>query len=98
MAPHYEEAATELKKKNIKVAKVDCVDQADLCQTNGIQGYPSVPPSLYWYSIPSHYLYSTLKVYRNGTPAEYGGPRKADGIISYMVKYAASSFALSSQF
>ncbi|KAJ7095431.1 disulfide isomerase [Mycena belliarum] len=68
LAPHYEEAATALKDKNIKLAKVDCVDQADLCQANGIQGYP------------------TLKVYRNGTPAEYSGPRKADGIIQYMVK------------
>ncbi|KAJ7638856.1 thioredoxin-like protein [Roridomyces roridus] len=68
LAPHYEEAATELKTKNIKVAKVDCVDQADLCQSHGIQGYP------------------TLKVYRNGTPTDYTGPRKADGIISYMVK------------
>ncbi|KAJ6515851.1 thioredoxin-like protein [Mycena sanguinolenta] len=68
LAPHYEEAATALKEKNIKLAKVDCVDQADLCQTNGIQGYP------------------TLKVYRNGTPSDYTGPRKADGIISYMVK------------
>jgi len=68
LAPHYEEAATALKEKNIKVAKVDCVDQADLCQSNGIQGYP------------------TLKVYRNGTPTDYTGPRKADGIIIYMVK------------
>jgi protein disulfide-isomerase A1 len=42
LAPHYEEAATALKEKNIKIAKVDCVDQADLCQSNGIQGYPSV--------------------------------------------------------
>ncbi|VDB85407.1 unnamed protein product [Peniophora sp. CBMAI 1063] len=68
LAPHYEEAATELKKKNIKLAKVDCVDQAELCQAHGVQGYP------------------TLKVFRNGTPTDYSGPRKADGIISYMVK------------
>jgi len=27
-----------------------------------------------------------LKVFRNGTPQDYAGPRKADGIISYMVK------------
>ena len=40
LAPHYEEAATALKEKNIKLAKVDCVDQADLCQAKGIQGYP----------------------------------------------------------
>ncbi|KAJ7908319.1 thioredoxin-like protein [Mycena leptocephala] len=68
LAPHYEEAATALKGKNIKLAKVDCVDQADLCQANGIQGYP------------------TLKVYRNGTPTDYTGPRKADGIVIYMTK------------
>jgi protein disulfide-isomerase A1 len=68
LAPHYEEAATALKDKNIKLAKVDCVDEADLCQSKGIQGYP------------------TLKVYRKGEPTEYSGPRKADGIISYMAK------------
>ncbi|KAK7470599.1 protein disulfide-isomerase precursor [Stygiomarasmius scandens] len=68
LAPHYEEAATALKEKNIKLAKVDCVDQAELCQAWGVQGYP------------------TLKVFKNGTPTDYGGPRKADGIISYMVK------------
>lgn len=42
LAPHYEEAATALKEKNIKLAKVDCVDEADLCQSKGIQGYPWV--------------------------------------------------------
>jgi protein disulfide-isomerase A1 len=68
LAPHYEEAATALKDKSIKLAKVDCVDEADLCQLKGIQGYP------------------TLKVYRKGEPTEYSGPRKADGIISYMIK------------
>ncbi|KAH7926761.1 protein disulfide isomerase [Leucogyrophana mollusca] len=68
LAPHYEEAATALKEKNIKLAKVDCVDQADLCQTHGVQGYP------------------TLKVFRSGTPSDYTGPRKADGIVSYMIK------------
>jgi protein disulfide-isomerase A1 len=68
LAPHYEEAATALKEKNIKLAKVDCVEEADLCQAKGIQGYP------------------TLKVYRNGEHTDYSGPRKADGIISYMVK------------
>ncbi|KAI0081769.1 protein disulfide isomerase [Panus rudis PR-1116 ss-1] len=68
LAPHYEEAATALKEKGIKVAKVNCVDEADLCQSNGIQGYP------------------TLRVYRNGEYSDYQGPRKADGIISYMIK------------
>lgn len=40
LAPHYEEAATKLKEKGIKLAKVNCVDEADLCQENGVQGYP----------------------------------------------------------
>ena len=40
LAPHYEEAATALKDKDIKIAKVDCVDQPDLCQSFGVQGYP----------------------------------------------------------
>jgi protein disulfide-isomerase A1 len=68
LAPHYEEAATALKDKSIKLAKVDCVEEADLCQSHGIQGYP------------------TLKVYRKGVATDYNGPRKADGIISYMIK------------
>ncbi|KAG6868519.1 hypothetical protein C0993_001620 [Termitomyces sp. T159_Od127] len=68
LAPHYEEAATALKEKDITLANVDCVDQADLCQANDVQGYP------------------TLKVFKNGVPADYHGPRKADGIVSYMVK------------
>lgn len=70
LAPQYEEAATALKEKGIKLAKVDCTENADLCQANGVGGYP------------------TLKVFRNGTPKEYSGPRKADGIISYMNKQA----------
>jgi hypothetical protein len=45
LAPHYEEAATELKSKNIKLAKVDCTVEAELCQDFGIQGYPSVRTS-----------------------------------------------------
>ena len=47
LAPHYEEAATALKDKNIKLAKVDCVEEADLCQSNSIQGYPFVLSLLY---------------------------------------------------
>ncbi|KAI0320802.1 disulfide isomerase [Amylostereum chailletii] len=75
LAPHYEEAATALKEKDIKLAKVDCVDQADLCQSHGVQGYP------------------TLKLFRNGEPSEYGGNRKADGIISYMIKQSLPAVA-----
>lgn len=42
LAPEYEEAATELLKAGIKLAKVDCTENADLCQANGVGGYPYV--------------------------------------------------------
>lgn len=42
LAPQYEEAATTLKNTSIKLAKVDCVENADLCQANGVGGYPCV--------------------------------------------------------
>lgn len=85
LAPHYEEAATALKEREIKIAKVDCVDQADLCQANGIQGYPYVFTVLFILRA-AHYPSRTLKVYKKGESTDYTGPRKADGIISYMVK------------
>ncbi|KAH8815005.1 thioredoxin-like domain-containing protein [Xylogone sp. PMI_703] len=42
LAPEYEEAATTLKEKNIKLAKVDCTEEADLCQSYEVQGYPTL--------------------------------------------------------
>ena len=42
LAPEYEEAATSLKAKNIKLAKVDCTEQQDLCKEYGIEGYPTL--------------------------------------------------------
>ncbi|KAH9977793.1 disulfide isomerase [Lactifluus volemus] len=42
LAPHYEEAATTLKEKGIKLAKVNCVDEPDMCQSHGVQGYPTL--------------------------------------------------------
>ncbi|KIM52478.1 hypothetical protein SCLCIDRAFT_1163340 [Scleroderma citrinum Foug A] len=42
LAPEHEEAAKTLKEKNIKVAKVDCVDQAELCQAQDVHGYPTL--------------------------------------------------------
>ena len=42
LAPEYEEAATSLKEKDIKLAKVDCTEEADLCQTHGVEGYPTL--------------------------------------------------------
>ncbi|KAK3300963.1 protein disulfide-isomerase precursor [Chaetomium fimeti] len=42
LAPEYEEAATTLKEKDIKVVKVDCTEEADLCQQHGVEGYPTL--------------------------------------------------------
>ncbi|KAF9920074.1 protein disulfide-isomerase precursor [Linnemannia zychae] len=68
LAPEYEIAATKLKEIGIPIAKVDCTVETDLCQEQGIQGYP------------------TLKVFKEGTPSDYQGARKADAIISYLKK------------
>lgn len=42
LAPEYEEAATTLKEKNIRLAKVDCTEEADLCKSHGVEGYPTL--------------------------------------------------------
>jgi protein disulfide-isomerase A1 len=42
LAPEYEEAATTLKEKDIALAKVDCTEEADLCQEYGVEGYPTL--------------------------------------------------------
>ncbi|KAG6054857.1 hypothetical protein E4U17_003403 [Claviceps sp. LM77 group G4] len=42
LAPEYEEAATSLKEKNIALAKIDCTEEADLCQKHGVEGYPTL--------------------------------------------------------
>lgn len=42
LAPEYEEAATSLKEKSIKLAKIDCTEEADLCQKHGVEGYPTL--------------------------------------------------------
>ena len=58
LAPEYELAATSLKENNIKLAKVDCVDQAELCQTHDVHGYPYVILLLYrcWMSLERYLL------------------------------------------
>ncbi|KAK9762538.1 protein disulfide-isomerase precursor [Basidiobolus ranarum] len=75
LAPEYEVAATTLKEQEIKLAKVDCTVEMDLCQEYEVTGYP------------------TLKVFREGSPSDYNGPRKADGIVSYMKKQTLPSLS-----
>lgn len=42
LAPKYEEAATELKDKDIPLVKVDCTAEEDVCKDYGIEGYPTM--------------------------------------------------------
>lgn len=42
LAPKYEEAATELKSKDIPLVKVDCTAEEDLCRDYGVDGYPTL--------------------------------------------------------
>ena len=42
LAPEYEEAATQLKEKDIPLVKVDCTEEADLCKDYGVSGYPTL--------------------------------------------------------
>ncbi|KAF5864430.1 protein disulfide-isomerase precursor [Aspergillus alliaceus] len=42
LAPKYEEAATELKEKNIPLVKIDCTAEEDICRDQGVEGYPTL--------------------------------------------------------
>jgi protein disulfide-isomerase A1 len=42
LAPEYEVAATELKEKDIALAKIDCTAEAELCKEYGVEGYPTL--------------------------------------------------------
>ncbi|KLJ13380.1 protein disulfide-isomerase A1 [Blastomyces silverae] len=42
LAPEYETAATELKAKNIALAKIDCTTEGELCQEHEVEGYPTL--------------------------------------------------------
>ena len=42
LAPEYEEAATQLKEKDIPLVKIDCTEEADLCKDYGVEGYPTL--------------------------------------------------------
>src|SRR5438034_6932683 len=42
LAPEYEIAASELREKNIPLVKVDCTEEAALCEEYSIEGYPTL--------------------------------------------------------
>lgn len=42
LSPKYEEAATELKSKNIPLVKVDCTEEEELCRDYDVDGYPTL--------------------------------------------------------
>lgn len=42
LRPEFNDAATKLKSDNIKLARVDCVDHADLCNSKGIEHFPVI--------------------------------------------------------
>ncbi|KZZ89473.1 protein disulfide isomerase [Moelleriella libera RCEF 2490] len=77
LAPEYEEAATTLKEKNIKLVKVDCTVEEELCKQHDVEGYP------------------TLKVFRGAdNVSPYSQQRKADAIVSYMVKQSLPAVSI----
>ncbi|KAK9478506.1 thioredoxin-like protein [Lipomyces japonicus] len=80
LAPEYEQAATILKDQHpgIKLAKIDCTQESELCNQHGVEGFP------------------TLKVFRGNSDSvsPYAGQRKADSIVSYMVKQSLPAVSL----
>lgn len=53
LAPEYEKAATTLKEKDIKIAKVDCTVETEVCKEHDIRGYPTI--KLFRNGEPSEY-------------------------------------------
>ncbi|KAI9670177.1 MAG: protein disulfide-isomerase precursor [Alyxoria varia] len=70
LAPEYEKAATQLKEKNIQLAKVDCTEETDLCSDMKVDGYPTLKV-----------FRGNME-----DVEPYGGQRKEASIVSYMTK------------
>ncbi|KAF5337271.1 hypothetical protein D9611_003100 [Ephemerocybe angulata] len=71
-APDYERAAATLKKKNIPLAKVNCVEEGTLCRRLGYETW----------DLPS------WKVYKNGKPVKYSQyvSKEESAVVNYMLK------------
>jgi len=78
LAPHYEQAATELKTSSLHLAAVDADTENNrpLAQRFGIRGFP------------------TLKFFRNGEPTDYEGPRTSEAIVAFMKRQNLPSVVL----
>lgn len=71
LGPEFSAAADSIAgKHDIKLAQVDCTEEAELCQKFGIRGYPTL--KVFKGEVESS--------------SDYQGPRHAQGIVSYMVK------------
>jgi len=69
LAPHYAKAADKLKGM-VTFGVVDCTEEQELCQENGIQGYPTL---------------KVFEIEAD-TPKDYQGPREGKGIAKYARK------------
>ncbi|CDO92705.1 unnamed protein product [Kluyveromyces dobzhanskii CBS 2104] len=71
LAPEYVKAADELESKDIPLVQIDCTVNQELCQAQGIPGYPSL---------------KVFKNGNADAAGEYQGGRDAKAIVSYMLK------------
>ncbi|KAG9327275.1 hypothetical protein KVV02_002728 [Mortierella alpina] len=85
LAPEYEVAATQLKEHNIPIAKVDCTVETDLCQDQGVQGYPTLKVFVPADTNPLAFFSNSL-YHSDGVAQDYQGARKSDAIVSYLKK------------
>ncbi|CAH01095.1 protein disulfide isomerase PDI1 [Kluyveromyces lactis] len=71
LAPEYVKAADELESKDIPLAQIDCQENQQFCQEQGIPGYPSL---------------KLFKNGNPEAAGEYQGGRDAKAIVNYMLK------------
>jgi len=75
LAPEYAKAATVLKNDKPPIP----LASVDCIANSGVCSKHGVSG------------YPTMKIFRNGAPSDYGGPRDADGIVSFLRKQAGPS-------
>jgi protein disulfide-isomerase A6 len=78
LAPEWEKAAARLATDGVKLGAIDATVHTNLAQKYGIKGFP------------------TIKVFGagpKGAPADYNGPREADGIVEFALQSLEASGA-----